>query len=80
MVTHPKAHHVLFLALVFGVGAASPCLARLAEEDFSTGETTTNLSGFAGIVRSYADDFTDAYQGTLRVLPKPCAVPQPHGK
>ena len=62
MVTHPKAHHVLFLALVFGVGAASPCLARLAEEDFSTGETTTNLSGFAGIVRSYADDFTDATQ------------------
>ena len=65
MVTHPRARHVFFLALVIGVGSASPCFARLAEEDFSTGGRLIGISGiigFAGIVRSYADDFTDATQ------------------
>ena len=58
MATHPTAHRVLLPALVLAVGAASPCLAKLAEEDFSTEDGSYP----SGLVRSLADEFTDAIQ------------------
>ena len=60
MVTHPKGRRVA-VALALAVGAASPCLAKLAEEDLSAGDGSA-LVPPSGLVRSFADDFTDAIQ------------------
>ena len=58
MVTHSKVH-VVGLSLVLAVGSVAPCLAKVLGEDF-------NADG--GLVRSFADDFTDAYHSTFLVI------------
>ena len=58
MVTNPKGRRVA-LALVLAVGSVAPCLAKVLGEDLSAGD---------GLVRSFADDFTDAYQNTFLLI------------
>ena len=55
-----KKSRRVVLALVLAVGSVAPCLAKVSGEDFQAG---------SGVVRSFADDFTDAYQGTLLWIP-----------
>ena len=58
MVTNPKGRRVA-LVLVLAVGSVAPCLAKVSGEDF-------RVEG--GLVRSFADDFTDAYISTILLL------------
>ena len=58
MDTNPKGHRVA-LVLVLVLGAVAPCLATVLEEDLSVED---------GFVRSFTDDFTDAYVKTILVL------------
>lgn len=58
MVTNPIGRRVA-LVLVLAVGSVTPCLAKVSGEDFT-------VEG--GLVRSFADDFTDAYISTLLLL------------
>ena len=61
MVTNPKGRRVA-LALVLAVGSVAPCLAKVLGEDLSAGDS---------LVRSFADDFTDAYVSTILVFHGP---------
>ena len=57
--SHTRKAAGVALALVLAVGSVAPCLANVSGEDFQ-------VQG--GLVRSFADDFTDAYVSTILLL------------